>query len=163
MRRPPGSMVKDYSWMLDDGPGGPIPDQSNPKVILVDYPHEGDKTFTRSQILGNPFLNPGDIVAGPHGHNRTQSSNQSQGGSGNGNEFCYLVQTTDGMITLSMVNQDNDPHLEILSNDDFAVPKGGYPAPYVPEGFPGLFLQKTKGSRHDHLWIQPYQPKGSPT
>ena len=76
MRQPPGSMVKNYSWMLDDGPGGPIPDQSNPKVILVDDdPHGGDKTLTHSWILGNPFLNPGDIVAGSHGHNQTQSSN----------------------------------------------------------------------------------------
>ena len=66
----PGSMVKDYSWMLDDDPSGPIPDQSNPKVILVDNdPCEGDKTSACSQLLGNPFLNPGDIVAGPHGHN----------------------------------------------------------------------------------------------
>ena len=43
-----------------------------------------------------------------------------------------------------MVNQDNDPHSEILSNNDFAVPEGGYPAPYVPEGFPGLFLPKPR-------------------
>ena len=64
------SMVKDYSWMLDDEPSGPIPDQSNPKVILVDDdPHEGNKTSAHSQFLRNPFLNPGDIVAGPHSHN----------------------------------------------------------------------------------------------
>ena len=66
--QPPGSM--DYSWMLDDEPSGPIPNQSNPKVILVDYdPWEGDRTSACSQFLGNPFLNPGDIVAGSHGHN----------------------------------------------------------------------------------------------
>ena len=146
MCQPPGSMVKDYSWMLDNKPSRPIPDQSNPKVILVDDdPCEGDKTSTHSQFLGNPFLNPGDIVAGPHSHNRAQSSGQSWGRSDNSNEgFCNFVQTTDGMISLSMVNQDNDPHSEILSNDDFAVPKGGYPAPYVPEGFPGLFLPKPR-------------------
>ena len=48
------------------------------------------------------------------------------------------------MIPLSMVNQDNDPHSQILSNDDFAVPKGGYSAPHVLEGFPGLFLPKPR-------------------
>ena len=134
VHQPPGSMVKDYSWMLDDEPSGPIPDQSNPKVILVDGdPCEGNKTFAHSEFLGNPFLNPGDIVAGPHGHNRAQSSSQSWGRSDDGNEgFCNLVQTTDDMILLSMLNQDNDPHSEILSNDDFAVPEGGYSAPNVP-------------------------------
>ena len=144
--QPPGSMVKDYSWMLDNEPSGSIPDQSNPKVILVDDdPHEGDKTSAHSQFLGNTFLNPGDIKAGLHGHNQAQSPGQSQGRSDDGNEgFCNLVQTTDGMIPLSMVNQDNDPHSEILSNNVFAVPKGGYPAPYVPEGFPGLFLPKPR-------------------
>ena len=90
--------------MLDDEPSRPIPNQSNPKVILVDdNPHEGNKTS--AQFLGNPFLNPGDIVAGPHGHNRAQSSGQSWGRSDDGNEgFSNLVQTTDGMILLSMVN-----------------------------------------------------------
>ena len=168
MRQPPGSMVKDYSWMLDDGPGGPIPDQSNPKVILVDDdPHEGDKTFTHSQILGNPFLNPGDIMAGPHCHSQTQSSNQYSGESGDGNEFCSLVQTTDCMIPLSMVNQDNNPHSEILSNDDFAVPKGGYPAPYIPEGFPVLFIPKPRapgmiicGYSHTSPWDHPLNCRG---
>ena len=46
----------------------------------------------------------------------------------------------EGIIPLSMVNADNDPHPEVLSSDNFAVPKGGYPAPYVPENFQGLFL-----------------------
>ena len=32
--------------------------------------------------------------------------------------------------------------MEILSNDSFAEPEGGYPAPYVPEDFKGLFLSK---------------------
>ena len=144
--QPPGSMVKDYSWMLDDEPSGPIPNQSNPKVILVDdNPCKGDKTSVHSQFLGNPFLNQTDIVAGPHGHNQAQSSGQSRGRSDNGNEgFCNLVQTTDCMILLSMVNQDNGPHPEILSNNDFAVLEGGCPVPYVPECFPGLFLAKPR-------------------
>ena len=153
--------------MLDDEPSGPIPNQSNPKVILVDdNPREGDKTSTRSQFLGNPFLNPGNIVAGPHGHNQAQG--QSQGRSDDGNEgFCNLVQTTDGMIPLSMVNQDNDPHSEILSNNDFTVPKGGYLAPYVPEGFPGLFLPKPRapgviicGYSHTSLQDHPLNCRG---
>ena len=141
--QPPGPMVKDYSWILHDEPSGPITDQSNPKVSLVDdNPCEDDKTSAQSQFLGNPFLNPADIMAGPHGHNQAQSSGQSQGRRDNGNEgFCNLVQTTDGMILLSMVNQDNDHHSEILSNNDFAVPKGGYPAPYVPESFLVCFFQ----------------------
>ena len=155
--------------MLDDEPSGPIPNQSNPKVILVDDgPHEGNKTSTCSQFLENPFLNPGDIMAGPHGHNRAQSSRQFWGRNDDGNErFCNLVQTTDGMILLSMVNQDNDPHSEILSNDDFAVPEGGYPAPYVPEGFPGLFLPKPRapgmiicGYNHTSLLDHPLNCQG---
>ena len=51
-----------------------------------------------------------------------------------------------------MMNQDNDSHSEILSNNDFAVPKGGYPAPYVPEGFP-----EPKGD-----YPAPYVPEGFP-
>ena len=67
--------------MLDDEPSGPIPDQINPKVILVDDdPCEGDKTSAHSQFLGNPFPNPGDIVASPHGHNQAQSSSESREG-----------------------------------------------------------------------------------
>ena len=47
VRQPLGPMVKDYSWMLDDEPSRPIPDQSNPKVILVDDDlQESDKTST---------------------------------------------------------------------------------------------------------------------
>ena len=126
-------------------------------------PHMKMTKTAHSQFLGNPFLNPSDIMAGPHGHNRAQSSGQFQGRSDNGNEgFCNLVQTTDGMIPLSMVNQDNDPHSEILSNNDFAVLEGGYPAPYVPEGFPGLFLLKPRapgviicGYSHTSLWDHP--------
>ena len=37
---------------------------------------------------------------------------------------------------------DNDPHSEVLSTDNFAIPEGGYLAPYVPENFQGLFLPK---------------------
>ena len=37
---------------------------------------------------------------------------------------------------------DNDPLSEVLSTDNFAITKGGYPAPYVPENFQGLFLPK---------------------
>ena len=51
-----------------------------------------------------------------------------------------MVQTLEGIIPLSVVNADNDPHSEVLSSGNFAVPGGGYPAPYVPKNFQGLFL-----------------------
>ena len=43
MHQPPSSMVKDYSWMLTDAVDGTIPDQSNPKVIIVNEPQEDNK------------------------------------------------------------------------------------------------------------------------
>ena len=48
------------------------------------------------------------------------------------------------MIPISEITEDNDPHSEILSNDSFAKPEGGYPAPYIPENFEGLFLSKPR-------------------
>ena len=44
MHQPQDSMVKDYNWMLDDTAGDAVPDQSNPRVIIVDEPPEGDET-----------------------------------------------------------------------------------------------------------------------
>ena len=44
MCEPPGSMVKDYGWMLADTASDTVPDQSNPKVIIVNEPPEGDET-----------------------------------------------------------------------------------------------------------------------
>ena len=46
------------------------------------------------------------------------------------------------MIPISEITEDNDPHLEILSNNSFAEPEGGYPGPYIPENFKGLFVSQ---------------------
>ena len=53
-----------------------------------------------------------------------------------------MTQSLEGMIPISEVTEDNDPHSKILSNNSFAEPEGGYPAPYIPENFKGLFLSK---------------------
>ena len=45
-------------------------------------------------------------------------------------------------MLLSTVTADNDPHSEVLSGGNFDIPQGGYPAPYVPENFQGLFIPK---------------------
>ena len=68
MCQPPDSMVKDYNWMLADTADDAVPDQSNPRVIVVDEPPEDDETSHRDQSLGNPFTGPGDMVADPDGH-----------------------------------------------------------------------------------------------
>ena len=44
-----------------------------------------------------------------------------------------LVQTLEGLILLSRVTADNDPHSEVLSSDNFIIPGGGYPALHVSE------------------------------
>ena len=36
-------MVKDYNWALTDTAGDAVPDQSNPRVIIVDELPEGDE------------------------------------------------------------------------------------------------------------------------
>ena len=48
----------------------------------------------------------------------------------------------EGIVPLSTVTADNNPHSEVLSGGNFDVPKEGYPAPYVPEDFQGLFIPK---------------------
>ena len=67
-------------------------------------------------------------------------------GSGDGDaqkeEFCSMVQTLEGFVPLSAVTVDNNPHSKVLSSGNFDVPTGGYPAPYVPENFQGLFMPK---------------------
>ena len=80
MCQPPASMVKDYNWMLTDTAGDKVhwmltdtagdrvPDQSNPKVIIVDEPPEGDEASHCDRLLGNHFTGPGDMVASPYGH-----------------------------------------------------------------------------------------------
>ena len=136
-------MVKDYSWLLTEAAYGKIPSQSNLKVIIVNEPQETDEVSLKDHGLGNPFTGDGDMVACPHGHGDILPPDQSQddGGGDSKNEgFCTLVQTLDGVLPLSMVTEDNDPHSEILSNNSFAKPDGGYPSPYVPENFQGLFL-----------------------
>ena len=113
-------------------------------VIIVDKPLEGDETSHQDQSLGNPFTGLGDMVVGPYGHGGALSPSQPQGSdSGDKSEdFCTIVQTLEGIIPLSLVTADNDPYSEVLSNDNFAIPEGGYPTPYVPENFQGLFLPK---------------------
>ena len=123
--------------------GDAAPDQSNPRVIIIDEPSEGDETSHQDRSLGNPFTGPGDMVAGPYGHGGALPSSHSQDSDDSGNkngDFCAMVQTLAGIIPLSRVTADNDPHSEALSNDNFAIPEGGYPAPYVPENLQGLFL-----------------------
>ena len=84
-------------------------------------------------------------MAGPYGHGGALPPDCSQG-SGDGGikneDFCTMVQTLKGIILLSRMTADNDPHSEVLSSGNFAVPVGGYLAPYVPENFQGLFLPK---------------------
>ena len=94
------SMVKDYSWMLTDAADGTIPDQSNPKVIIVDESQEDDEVSQQDRILGNPFTGPGDVVAGWHGHSNTPPPSQSgdeDDGSGKDGGFCNMVQSLEGM------------------------------------------------------------------
>ena len=110
-------MVKDYSWILTDAADGTIPDQSNPKVIIVDELQEDDKVSQLDSVLGNSFTGPGDVVAGRHGHSNTPSPSQpGDGNDGNGRDggFCDLVQSLEVMIPISEITEDNDPHLEIL-------------------------------------------------
>ena len=105
------------------------------------------------------------MVAGPYGHGGALSLDRSQG-SGDGGaqkeEFCTMTQTLEGIVPLSAVTADNDPHSEVLSSGNFDVPKGGYPAPYVPENFQGLFIPKpgapgilTCGYHHTSLRYHP--------
>ena len=139
------SLVKDYSWMLTDAADGTIPDHSNSKVIIVDEPQEDDEVSQWDRVLGNPVTGPGDVVASLHGHSNTPPPSQpgdGDDGSGKDGGFCNLVQSLGGMILISKITQDNDPHSGILSNDSFAKPQGGHPVPYIPENFEGLFLSK---------------------
>ena len=163
---PPDPMIRDYNWMLDDTAGDVAPDQSNPRVIVINELSEGDETSHKDQSLGNPFMGPGDMVAGPHGHGDTLTPGHTQGsggaGGGKNENFCTMVQTLEGIIPLYMVNADNDSYSEVLSEDNFIVPEGGYPAPYVPENFQGLFLPKsgapgllTCGYHHTNLRDHP--------
>ena len=85
------------------------------------------------------------MVTGLHDHSNAPPPSQSRDGDdGNGRDgsFCNMVQSLEGMISISEVTEDNDPHSEILSNDSFAEPEGGYLAPYIPENFKGLFLSE---------------------
>ena len=43
MHQLPVSMVKDYNWMLTDTAADAIPDQSNPRIIIIDELPEGDE------------------------------------------------------------------------------------------------------------------------
>ena len=66
---------------------GTIPDQSNPKVIIVDEPQEDDEVSQWDRILGNPFTGPGDVVGGPHGHsNAPPPSLPGDGDDGSGKD-----------------------------------------------------------------------------
>ena len=160
MHQSPDPMVKDYNWMLDNAAGDAVPDQSNSRVIIVNEPPEGDETSHRDRSLGNPFTSPGDMVAGPYGHGGALPPNSPQGSGDSGDkgeDFCTVVQTLEGIIPLSSVTADNNFHSEVLSNDNFAIPEGGYPAPYVPENFQRFVSTYTRSSRHPYLWVSSYQ------
>ena len=83
MHQPPGSMVKDYNWMLTDTAGEAVPDQNNPRVIIVDETPEDGEVSHQDRSLGNPFTGPGDMVAGPYGHGGALPPDYPQG-SGDG-------------------------------------------------------------------------------
>ena len=104
MHQLPDSMVKEYNWMLTDTAGDAAPDQSNPRVIIIDEMPKGDEVSHHDQSLGNPFTSPGEIVAGPFGHRGALPPDHSHG-SGDGGvqkeEFCALVQTLEGIVPLS--------------------------------------------------------------
>ena len=85
------------------------------------------------------------MVAGQHDHSNAPPPSQpgdGDDGSGKDGGFCNMVQSLEGMIRISEITEDNDPHSEILSNNSFAEPEGGYPVPYIPENFKGLFLSQ---------------------
>ena len=145
MHQVPDSMVKDYNWMLTDAAGDAAPDQSNPRFIIIDEMPEGVEISHHDQMLGNPFTGPGKMVAVPYGHGGAlppDRSHESSDGGAQKEEFCTMVQTLEGIVPFSTVTADNDPHSEVLSGGNFDIPKGGYPAPYVLEGFQGLFIPK---------------------
>ena len=163
-------MVKDYNWMLTDTAGDAVPDQSNPKVIIIDETPEGDEVSHHDRLLGNPFTGPSDMVAGPYGHGGALPPDHSQGSSNGGaqkEEFCTMVQTLEGIVALSTMTANNDPHSEVLSGGNFDVPQGGYPPPYFPENFQGLFIPKpeapgilTCGYHHTSLRDHPLHCQG---
>ena len=103
MHKPPGSMVKDYNWMLTDTAGDTVPDQSNPKVIIVNEPPECDEASHHDQLLGNPLTYPGDMVTSPYGHGGVLPPGNPWG-SGDGDaqkeEFSSMVQTLEGFMLL---------------------------------------------------------------
>ena len=141
---PPGSMIKDYSWMEGEATdNSAATEQSNPKVIAIDEQSESDDTIHHNRLLGNPFTDPGDMVAGPYGHGSALPSNhpkKSDDHEATGEEFFSMVKTLVGIIALFKINADNNPHSEILSGENFAIPKVVYPAPYIPADFQGLYL-----------------------
>ena len=49
MHQPPDSMAKDYNWMLTDTAGDAVPDQSNPRVIIVNELPQGDEASQHDQ------------------------------------------------------------------------------------------------------------------
>ena len=80
--------------MLTDAADRTIPDQSNPKVIIVDEPQEDDEVSQWDRVLGNPFTGPGDVVASPHDHSKAPPSSQpGDGDDGGGKDggFCNMV------------------------------------------------------------------------
>ena len=110
--------------MLTDAAGDAAPDQSNPRVIIVDEMLEGDEISHHDRMLGNPFTSPGNMVAGLNGHGGALPLDHSHGSGDGGTqkeEFCTMVQTLEGILPLSTVTADNNPH----SGGNFDIPKGG--------------------------------------
>ena len=136
-------MVQDYSWMQEETAGsveGTSPNKSNPKVIVIDEQSDGDEVSHHDWSLGNAFTGPVHMVAGPYGHGGALPPSHPHDSNDKNKDFYTMIQSLEGIIPLSMVNADNDPHSEVLSSDNFALPEGGYPAPYVSENLQGLFL-----------------------
>ena len=110
------------------------------------------------------------MVAGPCGHGGAlppDHSHESGDVGAQKEEVCTMVQTLEGIVPLSTVTADNDPHSEVPSSSNFDVPKGGYPTPYVPEDFQGLFILKpgapgilTCGYHHTSLRDDPLHCQG---
>ena len=103
MHQLPDSMVKDYNWMLTDTAGDAAPNQSNPRVIIIDQTPEGDEVSHHDQSLGNHFTGPGNIVASSYGHGSAlplDHSHESGDGGAQKEEFCTMVQTLEGIVPL---------------------------------------------------------------
>ena len=104
-------MVKDYSWMLTEVADRTIPDHSNPKVIIIDESQEDDEVSQWDRVLGNSFT----VMVSLHDCSNAPPPNQPGNGdedSGKDHGFCDLGQSLEGVIPISEITEENDPHLK---------------------------------------------------